>query len=184
MRRRRAGPSRPTASASTSRSPATTPSVASLWPQIPLVAECSTRSTPWCSGCWPSGVANVESTRVNGPRSPRARRGRRCRGVGWRATRRSPASSGRARRLRRMLREPCRRPTTRRCPCARTGLAGRRSCRHRSGAGRRRGHRSSTARRQPTRWPPFRTRRPGRPRRPRARRSLPRRRARSGWRTA
>ena len=66
---------------------------------------------------------------------------------------------------------------------ARTGRAGRRSCRHRSGAGRRRGHRSSTARRQPTRWPPFRTRRPGRPRRPRARRSPPRRRARSGWRT-
>ena len=28
---------------------------------MPFVAECSTRSTPWRSGCWPIGVANVES---------------------------------------------------------------------------------------------------------------------------
>ena len=53
---------------SSSVSPETTPSVASLWPAMPLVAECSERCTPWASGCWPSGVANVESTTVNGPR--------------------------------------------------------------------------------------------------------------------
>ena len=52
-----------------SRSPLITPSVASLWPAMPFVAECSDRCTPCASGCWPSGVANVESTTVNGPRS-------------------------------------------------------------------------------------------------------------------
>ena len=50
-----------------SRSPAMTPSVASLSPAMPFVAECSDRCTPWASGCWPSGVANVESTTVIGP---------------------------------------------------------------------------------------------------------------------
>ena len=50
-------------------SPAITPSVASLRPAIPFVAECSERWTPWASGCWPSGVAKVESTTVIGPRS-------------------------------------------------------------------------------------------------------------------
>ena len=32
-----------------------------------LVAECTTRSTPWSSGRWTSGVAKVESTTVIGP---------------------------------------------------------------------------------------------------------------------
>ena len=47
-----------------------------------MVAECSTRSMPWRSGCWPIGVANVESRSVNGPliapsssRSTRSSRG-------------------------------------------------------------------------------------------------------------
>ena len=62
--------------------PATTPSVASLWPAMALVAECTTRSTPWSSGRWTRGVANVESTTVIGPlmapnasRSTRSSRG-------------------------------------------------------------------------------------------------------------
>ena len=62
--------------------PQTMPRLASLWPAMPLVAECRTRSTPWASGCWPSGVAKVESTQVTGPlmaptssRSTRSRRG-------------------------------------------------------------------------------------------------------------
>ncbi len=52
---------------SSSPLPATTPSVASLWPEMPFVAEWSTRSTPSVSGCWRIGVAKVESTSVNGP---------------------------------------------------------------------------------------------------------------------
>ena len=62
--------------------PATTPRVASLWPAMALVAECTTRSTPWSSGRCTSGVAKVESTTVIGPamapsssRSTRSRRG-------------------------------------------------------------------------------------------------------------
>ena len=38
-----------------------------MWPPIALVAECTTRSTPWASGCCASGVAKVESTTVIGP---------------------------------------------------------------------------------------------------------------------
>ncbi len=52
---------------SRSPAPAITPRVASLCPEIPFVAECRTRSMPWRSGCWPIGVANVESSTVNGP---------------------------------------------------------------------------------------------------------------------
>ena len=52
---------------STSAAPVTTPRVASLWPAMPLVAECSTTSTPWSCGRWTIGVAKVESTAVNGP---------------------------------------------------------------------------------------------------------------------
>ncbi len=62
--------------------PATTPRVASLWPAMALVAECTTRSTPCSRGRWPSGVAKVESTTVTGParepissRSTRSSRG-------------------------------------------------------------------------------------------------------------
>ena len=62
--------------------PATTPRVASLWPAMALVAECTTRSTPWSRGRCTSGVAKVESTTVIGPamapsssRSTRSRRG-------------------------------------------------------------------------------------------------------------
>ena len=46
--------------------PATTPKVASLCPAMALVAECTTRSTPWSRGRWASGVAKVESTTVIG----------------------------------------------------------------------------------------------------------------------
>ena len=49
--------------------PATTPSRASL-PGQALVAACSTRSAPSSSGVCRTGVANVESTTVNGPGSP------------------------------------------------------------------------------------------------------------------
>ena len=52
---------------STSAAPVITPRVASLWPAMPLVAECSTTSTPWSCGRWTIGVAKVESTAVNGP---------------------------------------------------------------------------------------------------------------------
>ena len=62
--------------------PQTMPRLASLWPAMPFVAEWSTRSAPWARGCWPSGVAKVESTQVTGPlmapissRSTRSRRG-------------------------------------------------------------------------------------------------------------
>ena len=75
--RRRSRASRPAR-----RAPATTPRVASLCPAMALVAECTTRSTPWSSGRWTSGVAKVESTTVIGPamapissRSTRSSRG-------------------------------------------------------------------------------------------------------------
>ena len=65
-----------------SAAPATTPRVASLCPAMAFVAECTTRSTPWSSGRWISGVAKVESTTVIGPamaptssRSTMSRRG-------------------------------------------------------------------------------------------------------------
>ena len=75
---RRAARRRPRSRRAGRRSPAITPSVASLCPQMPFVAECSTRSMPWRSGCWPIGVANVESTTVNGPlTAPRSSRSTR-----------------------------------------------------------------------------------------------------------
>ncbi len=53
--------------ATRSRSAAITPSIASLWPAIPLVAACITMSMPCTSVCCTGGGANVLSHTVNGP---------------------------------------------------------------------------------------------------------------------
>jgi hypothetical protein len=52
---------------SSSALPATTPEGGVVVAGDALVAECRTRSTPWSSGRWISGVAKVESTTVIGP---------------------------------------------------------------------------------------------------------------------
>ena len=131
-------------SASRSASPATTPSVASLWPAMPFVAECSDRSTPCASGCWPSGVANVESTRVNGPliEPSSSRSTNSSRGLDGDSARTSivrPGSTAAAN-------APGSVTSTNvsRCPGAGTGPAGTPGCRRRAVAGRRCGCRSNT----------------------------------------
>ena len=163
-------------------SPAITPSVASLRPAMPLVAECSERCTPCASGCWPSGVANVESTTVIGPAQRtelvevdqlEARVGR-C--LGERQHRAAgPDRGGECARL------GARRPASSRCPSAGTGPAGTRACRRTAGVGRRCGRRTSTARTPPWRSRPCPRRTPAHRRHLRARRWLPRTNAPSGW---
>ena len=62
--------------------------------RVPLVAACSTRSTPWSSGRCTVGPAKVESTTVIGPADGAdRRRGRPARAPGWPASPRTrPAS--------------------------------------------------------------------------------------------
>ncbi len=49
------------------REAATAPAVTSLWPLRYFVALCMTTSTPSASGCWFTGLANVESRTLSTP---------------------------------------------------------------------------------------------------------------------
>ena len=170
-RSRRAAPAR-------RRSPR---SCASLWPAIPFVAEWTTRSMPWARGCWPIGVANVESTTVSGPLDRgqlieidqlEARVRRRLGQHEHRATRlhsRCERARGHTVDERDVDAEPCARTLQER-DRARVQLALGDDV---VATGADRQHRRRQA-------PPCRTRTPTHPRHPRARRSPPRTIARSG----
>ena len=152
---------------STSAAPVITPRVASLWPAMPLVAECSTTSTPWSWGRWTIGVAKVESTAVNGPdRAQLVEIGERQLRVG--------RVSGRTRTVRRAApprpvpRAPSRRRRSRRSRSEGTRPAGAARSPSRCAAGRRCDHPSSTARHERGNGPHPRGE-AGRPRQPLAR---------------
>ena len=161
-----------------------TPSVASLWPEMPFVAECTTRSMPWRIGCWPIGVANVESSIVNGPltapRSSRSTRSRR--GFDGLSAITSIVRPGRTAAANAPGVGAVDDGVLDAEPGARPLHEG-----HRAGVDLALDHDVVAGRAQrqhgARRWRPCRSRRPARPRRPRARRWRPRRPARSGWRS-
>ena len=132
----------------------------------------------------PIGVANVESIIVNGPRTaPRSSRSTRSRrGFDGDSATTSIVVPGCTASANAPGVVPSTQVTS--MPKRAHGPSSeRRSCRCRSGAGRRCGRRTSTARARPRRWRPCPTRRPARPRRPRGRRPPPRTPARWGWRS-